>query len=66
MPDSDPSPTFAEFVDLWNKEQNLKTPDHHKTIAAWLSGCWGGHDRELLLMGACCKMAQDLWNDGWI
>jgi len=41
---------FAEFVATWNKDQNLTTPGHHKTISAWLESSWQDKDRELLLM----------------
>lgn len=43
-------PTFAGFVETWNKDQNLTTPDHHRAMCAWLSGCWDDNTRELLLM----------------
>jgi hypothetical protein len=43
-------PTFAEFVETWNKEQNLSTPEHHKEICDWLATSWLHNERELLLM----------------
>lgn len=43
-------PTFAAFVEIWNKDQNLTTPKHHDEICAWLTTCWNTNERELLLM----------------
>ena len=43
-------PDFASFVETWNKDQNLTTPNHHKDITNWLESSWEGTDRELLLM----------------
>ena len=43
-------PTFAQFVETWNKDQNLSTPSHHKEISKWLETSWHQQDRELLLM----------------
>jgi hypothetical protein len=45
-----PLPTFAEFVEIWNKDQNQTTPTHHKKITSWLEGSWKKNERELLLM----------------
>lgn len=50
MEDTQAPPTFAQFVETWNKDQNLSTPKHHKKISAWLEGRWAAKDRELLLM----------------
>ena len=50
MQEHGPPPDFAEFVAIWNKDQNLTTPSHHKAISAWLEKSWNGNDRELLLM----------------
>ncbi len=44
------TPDFATFVETWNKDQSLNTPDHHKQISTWLETSWKGTDRELLLM----------------
>ncbi|MDH5189491.1 MAG: phage terminase large subunit [Rhodospirillaceae bacterium] len=41
---------FMAFVEIWNKEQELQTPTHHKQICKWLESAWGGKKRELLLM----------------
>lgn len=43
-------PTFAAFVETWNKDQNLSTPEHHVEICAWMASCWNTDQRELLLM----------------
>lgn len=45
-----PTPTFAAFVETWNKEQNLTTPHHHQDITRWLETAWLDGARELLLM----------------
>lgn len=38
------------FVDAWNGQQGLPTPDHHRLICGWLEACWLGGRRHLLLM----------------
>lgn len=43
-------PTFTAFVETWNAEQGLDTPEHHHAIAAWLAANWNSGKRELLLM----------------
>jgi len=43
-------PTFAEFVAIWNQEQNLNTPQHHEEICAWLAQSWDTGRLQLLLM----------------
>lgn len=43
-------PTFAEFVDKWNRGQKQTTPSHHKRISAWLERSWQTNKNELLLM----------------
>ncbi|MHA1597628.1 MAG: phage terminase large subunit, partial [Alphaproteobacteria bacterium] len=44
------SPTLQDFVEAWNVEQNLTTPDLHRHMLRWLSSHWDGGQRELLLM----------------
>ena len=50
MEDLQSPPTFADFVETWNKDQNLTTPKHHKKISKWLEQTWKTKKRELLLM----------------
>ena len=50
MDPSQSPPSFAAFIETWNKDQNLSTPEHHIEISSWLSGCWENNHRELLLM----------------
>ncbi|MGB1547118.1 MAG: phage terminase large subunit [Alphaproteobacteria bacterium] len=44
------SPTFPEFVWLWNRLQSLSTPKLHLEMANWLDDCWRNGGRELLLL----------------
>ncbi len=44
------APTLHAFVEVWNKDQGLTTPDLHERILDWLSSNWRGEERELLLM----------------
>lgn len=41
---------FPQFVIIWNQLQGQETPRLHVRICRWLSKCWLGGDRELLLM----------------
>ncbi len=43
-------PTLHAFVEAWNKDQGLATPDLHLGILDWLSSQWRGDSRALLLM----------------
>ncbi|MBC8267606.1 MAG: phage terminase large subunit [Rhodospirillaceae bacterium] len=43
-------PTLHAFVEAWNKDQNLTTPDLHEAILDWLLENWKGNVRALLLM----------------
>jgi len=42
--------SFLEFVEAWNQQQELSTPDLHKTMIAWLSTQHQRGQKELLLM----------------
>jgi len=42
--------SFQKFVDLWNEQQNLTTPELHQTICRWLTDAWQAKDSALLLM----------------
>ncbi|WP_142849967.1 phage terminase large subunit [Telmatospirillum sp. J64-1] len=44
------APSFAEFLWVWNRTQNLTTPRHHRRIARWLEESWRAGRRDLLLM----------------
>ncbi len=44
------SPKLHDFVEAWNKDQGLTTPQLHTGILDWLSSRWRGGSRELLLM----------------
>ncbi len=41
---------FAEFLWIWNDQQGLLTPRHHRRMAQWLAQRRAHHDRRLLLM----------------
>lgn len=43
-------PTLLAFVEAWNKDQQLTTPDLHLTMLDWLQSNWQGTARHLLLM----------------
>ncbi len=42
--------SFADFLEIWNREQGQTTPLHHVTMSKWLADNWRKGERELLLM----------------
>ena len=44
------STRFDLFVAVWNRRQNMNTPELHIEIARWLEHCWETGQQELLLM----------------
>ncbi len=45
-----PEVSFADFIDIWNRQQGQTTPSLHTTMATWLADNWRDGERELLLM----------------
>ncbi len=41
---------FFDFVEIWNGQQQMRTPAHHRRIAGWLEDNWTAGNRHLLLM----------------
>lgn len=44
-----PPVSFPNFIDLWNKEQNMRTPRFHRKIAEWLERQFQRNARMLLM-----------------
>lgn len=42
--------TFPQFLVMWNRRMNLRTPKIHLKIARWLARRWENGDRRLLMM----------------
>lgn len=42
--------SFPEFIWIWNRAQDMTTPDIHLRMSRWLYERWSGKDRELLLL----------------
>jgi hypothetical protein len=44
------NPSFRDFVEAWNQQQEQRTPVHHNSIGAWLNCHLDRGQRHLLLM----------------
>jgi hypothetical protein len=62
------SVSFSIFLDLWNKSQNLQTPNVHSRIATWLQKCWARGDQRLILQAfrACGKSTLAAIFSAWV
>lgn len=42
--------SFPEFTWIWNRSQNMETPDIHLQMSQWLQDRWSSGDRELVML----------------